>query len=352
MRDKQAFEAFVLEKSRARKAEIQRRRKTMLTAGMSLCICMIAVVCVTAVWKPWKDNGTALIPSVQTPSATTTEMAPGETPAVETQRPTAIPIEPETNGAPDTDSEDLPDDAMLPQATMQPSAPQNTPLLSAPPQATMPADDPVSDESTSNGEDSTTPPVNPGMPPPQPIRFDNFSEALAFIKANDCTDYENYPDTYQIAYKNMLETFLKDGFVFRGARQDATPLLEVVTLYPEVTNEDAGIAYWFQWNTVEYQIMIYHTKKGDEYKINIENESYADYELKRFGKLNASAEIVENSGHEIFKTIYMEPWNNKLGAYCMIDSSHYIAVRADVEKDTLIAFINGLQLEKEVINDE
>lgn len=141
MRDKQAFEAFVLEKSRVRKQEIQRRRRTIITSGMSLCICLLVVVCVTAVWKPWKDNGTALNPSVQTPSAATAEMAPGGTPQM-TGAPTATDeVMPGSVASPE---KTMPQ-ASMPQATMplrtntpQPSAPKNTPLLSAPPQATMP----------------------------------------------------------------------------------------------------------------------------------------------------------------------------------------------------------------------
>ena len=44
MRDKQAFEAYVLEKSRIEKNKIAMRRKTILTAGTALCVCLIVLM--------------------------------------------------------------------------------------------------------------------------------------------------------------------------------------------------------------------------------------------------------------------------------------------------------------------
>lgn len=44
MRDKQAFEAYVLEKSKIEKKKIAMRRKTILTAGTALCVCLIVLM--------------------------------------------------------------------------------------------------------------------------------------------------------------------------------------------------------------------------------------------------------------------------------------------------------------------
>ena len=44
MRDKQAFEAYVLEKSKIEKNKIAIRRKTILTAGTALCACLVVLM--------------------------------------------------------------------------------------------------------------------------------------------------------------------------------------------------------------------------------------------------------------------------------------------------------------------
>ena len=44
MRDKQSFEAYVLEKSKIEKNKIAMRRKTILTAGTALCVCLVVLM--------------------------------------------------------------------------------------------------------------------------------------------------------------------------------------------------------------------------------------------------------------------------------------------------------------------
>ena len=199
----------------------------------------------------------------------------------------------------------------------------------------------------SNGSLGTTPESLPVSSPPQPIQFNSFDEAVSFIRKNDCTAYEKYPEGHLKAYENMLGMFLKDGFVTKVISEDAEPVYGV-SLYPEAKREDVGIACWLKWNNVDYQVLVYNTKAGEAYKIDMENQNYTDYCAKRFGK-TGSYKTIENSEHEIFKTLYIGLRNNKNCAYSMIDETHYIVVNAGVEESTLIDFINTLIITEEKI---
>lgn len=67
MRDKQAFEAYVLEKSRAQQQKMQIRRKRILATGMSLCVCVIALVGFSALQGQW-NNHTEPLPVSTSPA--------------------------------------------------------------------------------------------------------------------------------------------------------------------------------------------------------------------------------------------------------------------------------------------
>lgn len=59
MRDKQAFEAYVLEKSKIEKNKIAMRRKAILTAGTALCACLVVLMVLPGILEqPPMTDGT------------------------------------------------------------------------------------------------------------------------------------------------------------------------------------------------------------------------------------------------------------------------------------------------------
>ncbi len=133
MRDKQAFEAYVLEKSRAQQQKMQIQRKKFLITGMSLCVCLIALVGFSVIQGQWNNhteplpvstspaqnggfvaeeavNGNGVAPKPTAPRATASK--PTETPVASPERTT--------------------------QASLLPSIPKYTAPSVAPPEATRP----------------------------------------------------------------------------------------------------------------------------------------------------------------------------------------------------------------------
>lgn len=198
------------------------------------------------------------------------------------------------------------------------------------------------EENTSMIENSELNNLPSMPPPPQPIHFDNIDTAIVFLKA---PDYSKYPETYQSAYQNMVASFQQDKYITTITSSVAQRLNLRVTLFPEVTYEDVGVQYWFELDGNKYEVLIYNTKVGDEYSVDLSKETISDYYKKRFD-LSSKNDTDLSVRHSFLKSVIFKESNNKNAAHCMIDKSHYIVIRTNAEKSLLAFFVESLTINK------
>ena len=187
-------------------------------------------------------------------------------------------------------------------------------------------------------------------PPPQPIDFETISDAIAFIEA---PDYSAYYEEWHSTYQKMVQRFAVDGYLSTVSHSVAEKLNDNVTLYPEATSEDVGIAFWFKYEDILYQVLIYSTKNGEEYTFDPETESILDYYEQRFDiTIKYDYEHVDTNNLQMPQMVFYKTGKNdpRNAAKCMIDDTHYIVIKTKADKTALLSFIDGLQIDSLLLN--
>lgn len=193
---------------------------------------------------------------------------------------------------------------------------------------------------------SSFPPMN-SPAPPQPIGFSTIEDAMDFIRSPNYSDYKGYKDNWISTYQAMVASFISDGYITNVSHSTAKQHNDRVTLYPEAKFEDIGICFWFDYNEVPYQVIIRNTKDGDDYLLDLQTEDILDYNIKRFSLQEDLVGEYLNTGHALMHTMLLGTFNyTSLTASCMIDETHYIVIRAEVDQDAMRSFIEGLQIDK------
>lgn len=195
---------------------------------------------------------------------------------------------------------------------------------------------------------TTTVPPPPSVMPPQPITFDNLEAAAAFLQN---PDYSNYRAKWESTYQQMVADFASDGYLLTASNKTASVSYDDVTLYPCVQYEDVGVSYWFDLDGESYQVLLYNTKAGAEYTIDLETQNIIDYHVVRFG-VSEDAEFEQLAvDHPNLSQTFLSLANNHICALSMLDDTHFIRVTAvtDTDSETLKDFIEGLIIEQHSI---
>ncbi len=178
--------------------------------------------------------------------------------------------------------------------------------------------------------------------PAQPITFPTIDHAVMFVQSPNLDDYR---EEWHSVYDSMIASFSSYGYMVSVSHKVANHLSDEVTLYPEAKYEDVGLCFWFELNDTLYQVMIYNIKTGEDYYVKSE-EDIADYLIKRFQiSENASFEYIETD-HQLMTTMLLSRANEKLCVRSFLNESQYIQVIADIDQDTMRAFVEGLQFGK------
>ena len=199
---------------------------------------------------------------------------------------------------------------------------------------------------------NTEPPPPHGPIPPQPIRFEDFDAVLAFILD---PDYENYNKKSRSAYEHMVGDFWSDGYILKASHKSAT-LYGKHSVYPDVTGEDVGISFWFEFEDDIYQVILYNTRDGEEYTVDPESQDIVDYfELRNIPgtvELLADRQRITVDNPSMPEVLLCSPEYPMLRprAFGMLDATHYIRVSSYSEEaahpdvDQLIRFLEGLNI--------
>lgn len=193
--------------------------------------------------------------------------------------------------------------------------------------------------------------------PPQPIQFDGFENALAFIVNGDLRlikprwegfePYE-YFDAFELwTYDNMVTTFRKEEGLYKVSNVGFSLSNNEVTLFPEVDGEDTGIGCYLADGKIFFQVIVYCVKEGAAYEIDYPAETVKTYFEKRF-EIDSTAWRCLNTEHPILSALYVTTYDNseELYARAMMDEKHYVLIRTDGTENNLLDFVHTLRLDK------
>lgn len=178
-----------------------------------------------------------------------------------------------------------------------------------------------------------------------PIVFDTFASAVEFVKNPNFSDYYN---KWQGSYRAMVERLFVDGQLLIASHTSANKLNDSVTLYPEAEYEDVGIGFWFKYDDISYQVIVYRIKDGAEYTLDTETESIIAYYEKRLGvPQKYDYEYVNTNNLQMPKMMIhkIDLDEGRYSADCMVGDTHYIVIRTEADKAALLSFVDGLQID-------
>ncbi len=193
--------------------------------------------------------------------------------------------------------------------------------------------------------------------PPQPITLESLDDAVLLVKNHEYSKYAKNSEERYVAYKNMADRFMKDGYLTLATHNTASRISAYKTvLYPEVKYEDMGICYWFQQDDQKYQVLIYTQTENPECALDLKTSSLLDYYLKKSGRIGSDIETVSIE-HDLIKTLTVQSWGTgDFSVMTLLDETHYLYVRAIYTQTTddskvvtvteLAEFVEGLTFSK------